>query len=288
MGCVVDFTSAKYRAILTSIVICALLILNNWNCANSKNAKAVPEQTIPTKSTSNAEEAQKKAQANLPEEEQLDYLHMRLIGSGMPMGFNIIVLGVLIGWLGIEASFKLEGSGKGFSLGLATASPGVFLIIAGAVIILTCLIKPYSHISSSNGNVVTASNVGGNGKKEGVSNSVSYSESSKGIVSFWKRQKLAFETFKEDDDGNDFLECFNLLNRETEARKSIISSIIIDLNKSSAIENLRLNEQLMFYGGLFTELDAIKAKATRDAKKIKKSDMQEVMSKYSELSANIK
>jgi hypothetical protein len=64
------------------------------------------------------------------------------VSLGMIVGFFTIFLGVLVSWLGIESNYKLSGEYSGASTTLASASPGILLILCGTILLGICLTKP--------------------------------------------------------------------------------------------------------------------------------------------------
>src|SRR5690242_10902276 len=78
----------------------------------------------------------------------LDLMRLRQLSFGMLVAIGVVFLGVTLTVLGIDASVQLKGAGGGFSIGIVTASPGIVLIVAGAVLIGACVLKPYTHSNS--------------------------------------------------------------------------------------------------------------------------------------------
>lgn len=70
------------------------------------------------------------------------------VSLGMMIGFFTIFLGMLAAWMGIESRFNLAGQAPGYGVTLASASPGILLILAGTFLVGICLIKPIEIIQS--------------------------------------------------------------------------------------------------------------------------------------------
>ncbi len=64
------------------------------------------------------------------------------ISLGMMIGFFTVFLGVIVAWMGIESKFRLTGESGGSSLTMASASPGILLIVSGTIMLAICLLKP--------------------------------------------------------------------------------------------------------------------------------------------------
>lgn len=62
----------------------------------------------------------------------------------MLIGMLFALLGAIMAWHGVTGHLEGEVNAPTFSARLATASPGVFLILCGTVIIVACLVKEFT------------------------------------------------------------------------------------------------------------------------------------------------
>ncbi len=76
-------------------------------------------------------------------------LRILQMALGMMVGFFTLFLGVLVGWLGIEAKYRVSGHFGGSSVMVASASPGILLIVSGTIPLLTALLRPVDGASET-------------------------------------------------------------------------------------------------------------------------------------------
>ncbi|CEF49384.1 unnamed protein product [uncultured bacterium] len=71
---------------------------------------------------------------------------LRLVQAslGMCIGFTIIILGTVLAWFGIVTNIRIRGEAKEASLVFACSSPGVMLMLCGAILIGIPLVKTFA------------------------------------------------------------------------------------------------------------------------------------------------
>jgi hypothetical protein len=70
------------------------------------------------------------------------------ISFGMILGSSCVILGVILSWLGITASVKMNAEGEAAArarFGLQSTSPGVVLSLGGIVLIAASLYKEVAY-----------------------------------------------------------------------------------------------------------------------------------------------
>ena len=181
----------------------------------------------------------------------LDLMRLRQLSFGMLVAIGIVFLGVTLTVLGIDASVHLKGAGGGFSIGLVTASPGIVLIVAGAVLMGACVLKPYTHSASTTGGTT------GTSTSSTTTTIVATGDTTAGLAGFWKSTTDAYKAAK--DNPQDVAKWLQSLKLIAGTRRSLLEAVEKELEDKNLTNQLSYKDQIKFYTDLNQRIEELTA-----------------------------